>query len=109
MAEAWPALKGFAKKHEPKIYLAATLLAIIYAFLSYGYYQSELVCKYGKDEDCLAYLLVPAGNKVANFVLLLLADCLVLMFFLYCFILKKTNRILIALGIVQHILLFYTG
>ena len=57
----------------------------------------------------MTYLLAPAGNKLASFLLFLLADCLVINFFIYSFLFKKTYRALTALGILQHILLFYTG
>ena len=54
-------------------------------------------------------LLAPQGQKVLTYLFFMLADCLVINFFIYSFIFKKTYRALTAVGIIQHILLFYTG
>ena len=102
-------VRAFASAHKARIYLASTILCIIFSFLSYRYYQNALICKYHSEKDCLEYGLNPQAKNIKTYVVLLLADCFILIFYFYSFLLKKTYRVLTAMGIAQHIFLFYSG
>lgn len=101
-------VKAYVSSHKSEIYLVVTLLTILFTFYSFNYYREALICKLQDDNECLKILMLQV-NKIMKFVILVLIDCFVLIFYLYSFIFKKTYRILIAIGIIQHILLFYTG
>ena len=42
-------MKAFASRHESKIYLIVTVLAIAYGFISNDFYRSGLICTYESD------------------------------------------------------------